>query len=241
MSEHEYAGHPISFGAGVNSTALAIMLVQEGWRGPIVFSDTGTEWPETMAYLEGFRGWLAPYGLDVTVVDGAYRRGKTALPLIEYCEYYRLTPLPARRWCTSRWKVEPLQRWCRANGLAFEDMLVGIAADEARRQPDRIRPLVERRIDRDGCIDVIHAAGLDTPPKSGCWICPFQREAQWRQLYLHHPDLFERAARLEEAATARRADGHITHQRRSRDVTLRQLEASFRAQLPLFPTQEEGQ
>ncbi len=31
---------PISYGAGVNSTALAILLVNEGWRGDIVFVDT---------------------------------------------------------------------------------------------------------------------------------------------------------------------------------------------------------
>lgn len=40
-------GEIVSFGAGVNSTALAILLVNEGWRGPIVFADPGAEWPET--------------------------------------------------------------------------------------------------------------------------------------------------------------------------------------------------
>jgi hypothetical protein len=32
----------LSFGGGVNSVALAILLVNEGWRGHIVFADTGT-------------------------------------------------------------------------------------------------------------------------------------------------------------------------------------------------------
>ena len=31
----------LSFGGGVNSTALAILLINEDWRGPIVFADTG--------------------------------------------------------------------------------------------------------------------------------------------------------------------------------------------------------
>ena len=45
----------LSFGGGVNSTALAVLLVRgklpqfEPWR--IVFSDTGEERPETYTYL----------------------------------------------------------------------------------------------------------------------------------------------------------------------------------------------
>lgn len=35
------ANELISFGAGVNSVAMTILLVNEGWRGPIVFCDTG--------------------------------------------------------------------------------------------------------------------------------------------------------------------------------------------------------
>jgi len=39
----EYA-EVLSFGAGTNSTALAIMAINDGWHGEIVFSDTGCEW-----------------------------------------------------------------------------------------------------------------------------------------------------------------------------------------------------
>jgi len=40
---HKYDGAMLSFGAGVNSTALAILLINEGWRGPIVFADPGCD------------------------------------------------------------------------------------------------------------------------------------------------------------------------------------------------------
>jgi len=57
----------ISFGAGVNSVAMTVMLIEEGWRGPIVFADTGGEWPETYCYLEYFeRQFLKPRGLSIT-------------------------------------------------------------------------------------------------------------------------------------------------------------------------------
>ena len=37
----------LSFGAGLNSVALAVLLANQGWNGPIVFADTGAEHPET--------------------------------------------------------------------------------------------------------------------------------------------------------------------------------------------------
>ena len=108
---HEYDGRPVSYGGGVNSTALVVMLALEGWRGPIVFSDTGAEWPETMEYVALFGEWLAERGLELTVLGPEWRKNKEQMPLIDYCEHYRVTPFPGARWCTSKWKVQPLQRW----------------------------------------------------------------------------------------------------------------------------------
>lgn len=231
---HEYDGRPISYGGGVNSTALVVMLALEGWHGPIVFSDTGAEWPETMEYLDTFRAWLEPHNLTLTVLDGTWRRGKEQMTLIDYCEHYRVTPFPGARWCTSSWKVAPLHKWCEANGHDPADMLIGISADEWHRQQDKDRPLVDRGIDRDGCARIIVEAGLPVPRKSGCYLCPFQRPAQWQELYRVHPDLFERVARLEEAAIDRRADGRITTSDPARRITLRQLAAGFEAQTEMW-------
>jgi len=48
----------ISFGGGVNSVAMTVLMVNEGWRGPVVMADTGCEWPETDAYVERFGMWV---------------------------------------------------------------------------------------------------------------------------------------------------------------------------------------
>lgn len=57
----------VSFGAGVNSTAMVITLAEEGWRGPIVFADTMGEKPETYCYMDYFeREYLKPRGLAIT-------------------------------------------------------------------------------------------------------------------------------------------------------------------------------
>ncbi len=225
---------PISYGAGVNSTALAILLVNEGWRGEIVFADTGAEWPETYCYLDYFeREWLAPRGLSVTRLGPEWRDEKRArdVPgLIEYCESYAILPFPGMRWCTRRFKLASCEKFHAG------DYLLGIAADESHRQPDKPRPLVDRGITREGCIDIIQAEGLDVPQKSGCYVCPFQRQDQWRQLWRLHPELIERVARLEELATARmRKKGKMRKATLDPDgkITIRQRIMAFEHQIEL--------
>lgn len=238
MSDHEYHRIPLSFGAGVNSVALVILLVNEGWRAPILFSDTGTEWPDTYAYLATFSTWLASYDLAITVLGAEWRGGgKEQLSLIDYCRHYRALPLPASRWCTLHWKIEPIQRWCKANGYPFDSLLIGISAEEHRRQPLKSRPLVDRGIDRSGCARIIVDAGLPLPRKSGCYICPFQTRHQWRDLRHRHPDLFEYAAHLEDLTTARLAAKGITKPATldlDGKFTLRQIAAGFDAQSEMF-------
>jgi len=207
MATHEYDGIPLSLGAGVNSIALVVLLVGEGWHGPIVMAATGCEWPETDAYVDTFKLWLADRDLAVTMLGPEWRRGKKRMALIDYCEHYRVTPFAGARWCTSMWKIAPIHAWCTANDHDPATLLIGISAEESRRQPDKVRPLVDRGLDRNACARIIQAAGLEVPRKSSCWLCPFQSPRQWRDLLERHPDLFERAARLEEASTERRAAG----------------------------------
>ena len=228
----------ISYGAGINSTALAILLVNEGWCGPIVFADTGCDWPDTYAYMDYFeREWLAPRGLRVERLAGMpWQRIKGGLSLIDYCEQSRVLPQAAVRWCTIEWKVKPIGRYAETHGVTVQH--IGIAADEAHRQTTKSRPLCDRNITRQGCIEIIQAEGLDVPPKSGCWICPFQRHEQWRELWRRYPELYERAARLEEA-TPRTGEGrhHATLDPAGK-MTLRQRQVTFDQQTTMFDDDE---
>ena len=198
----------LSYGGGVNSTALAILAVNEGWRGPIVFSDTGTEWPDTTCFMDMFeRDWLAPRGLRIERIGAEWRHKGWHEHLIEYCERARVVPMGMRRWCTIEYKIKPLEAWCAARGLSNDsDVMIGIAADESGRMMSACRPLVDRYIDRKGCVRIIQSEGLSVPRKSGCYICPFQRDSQWRELWTRHPDLFTRAERMEENARRRRTN-----------------------------------
>lgn len=59
-------------------------------------------------------------------------------------------------------------------------------------------PLVDLRYRRGDTIRWFRDHGHPTPPRSACWFCPNQGNARWRQLRDTHPDLWERACRLDD-------------------------------------------
>lgn len=197
----------ISFGAGVNSVAMTIMLVNEGWRGPVVFADTGGEWPETYCYLEYFqREFLEPRGLEVVrILPGSRWHKRSKLSLEAFCLDCGIIPFLASRWCSVEWKQTPLRGWAADNGVGI--YIQGISASEPQRirdNPNFHYPLVENGITRGGCKRIIRQAGLEVPIKSGCFFCPGQNLGGWRRLYYDHPGLYERAVALEENASRRK-------------------------------------
>lgn len=53
----------VNYGAGVDSTALLVRMVQQGLRPDLIlFADVGDEKPETYAYVEFFNEWLLSQG-----------------------------------------------------------------------------------------------------------------------------------------------------------------------------------
>jgi hypothetical protein len=195
----------ISFGAGVNSAAMAIMLVEQGWQGPIVFADTGSEWPETYCYMRYFETeYLKPRGLEITTLSpgSEWHQKERDCSLFDYCQRWNILPLLSSRWCSVRWKREPVHAWAKAHG--YDMQLLGICASEPRRIRDTsgVRyPLYEEDITRRECQRIIQRAGLEIPLKSGCFFCPGQALADWKRLYHEHPDLYENAASLEDQAS----------------------------------------
>lgn len=192
--------HYLSFGAGVNSVALYLLMVEQGYEFEAVFSDTGCEWPETYHYLAMFQWWTKANGLRSVTVLKPKMQGTQGL--IEHAEKYAMVPSFMNRWCTDKFKRRPLRQYQKKPAFIH----IGFAFDEAHRA--RISDtdgfenrylLIEHEITRAGCIDIIRKAGLPIPRKSGCYICPFQRVGQWKELRRNHPELFCRAAELEKA------------------------------------------
>ena len=196
----------ISFGAGVNSAAMTIMLVEQGWHGPIVMADPGAEHPETYCWMTYFeKEYLKPRGLEIIrILPGSPYHKRSDLPLYEFCLECGIVPYLASRWCSVEWKVTPLSNWAAEHGITTR--FIGYASDEMHRAKDyegRVYPLIDAGITRKGCLSIIAQAGLEAPVKSGCFFCPGMRLSGWKKLYFDYPDLYERAVALEKNATAR--------------------------------------
>ena len=199
--------HIVSYGGGVNSTAMTIWMIQNG--NPIdyiVFCDTGAELPETLEYVRTFNEWLRTYGLSVTTI--ARKEG-----LYDYCIRLRVIPFRQFRWCTNRFKIRPFGKFVadylqatvyigfdggeESRVLNSETPVKGRKCKFERVPYDKKYPLFQNGIDRDGCLELIRNAGLPDPPKSGCFFCPFMTPQQYRIMKNDRPELFKRAMDLE--------------------------------------------
>lgn len=58
-----------AWGAGVDSTAMLIELIERGENVDyVLFADTGGERPETYAFIPVFRAWLTARGVPSSIV-----------------------------------------------------------------------------------------------------------------------------------------------------------------------------
>jgi len=216
------ARYVLSYGAGVNSTALMICLMNEKRRlDDVVFSDTGGEMPETYRYLSVADEYLKKHNVTFKSV----RSANTAL--FDTCARRQVVPSQIWRWCTRDYKITPIYRYYRSLGVHVYQY-IGIAYDELERMKDsradyvtNLYPLVDERLTRKDCEEMIAEDGLPIPVKSGCFFCPFNTMQRWHELYENHRQLYRRATLLEESSK------HFPKQRLAAP-TLRGLAKSFR-------------
>lgn len=129
---------------------------------------------------------------------------------------------PGTRACTADFKIRVVGRWLKEHGATAENparVAIGISTDEwhrannKRAEPYEISEyplltlehrLAPRGASRADCEAIIKDAGLPVPPKSSCYFCPFHRPAVFADMARERPELFEKAAHLEDTLNARR-------------------------------------
>jgi 3'-phosphoadenosine 5'-phosphosulfate sulfotransferase (PAPS reductase)/FAD synthetase len=199
--------HWLSYGAGVNSTAVLVALLDgriqaDPWR--IVWADTHDEKDETYDYVFGvIQPFLRKRGRVLEIVCG--REG-----VLGRWERLSVTGSRLIRSCTEESKILPIKRHILAHGSPADVQLIGIHADEAHRAKParsgelaRRYPLIDLDWGSDECREAIEAAGLPVPVKSGCWHCPFMRRREIVDLAISAPCKFDRIVKLEDAANAK--------------------------------------
>jgi len=176
----------LSYGGGVDSTALLLYLLDRGMPLDKVVHVVMPDLPETHEYVALIDRWLwKHYGMEVTYLV-PHVEGTTSL--LEYVLKKEFAPSKAWRWCTDKFKVRQVAKWSKKFGNDVVEY-IGINADEkhrARFEKNRygVRvkyPLVEAGIGRSEAKRIIRKHGLPIPPKSGCYICPFRSRARLMQ------------------------------------------------------------
>jgi len=190
----------LSFGGGVNSVAMMLLMLDEGWEFEAVFVDHGCDWPETYSYLE----MLLDKGYKITILKPNVEGESN---LYKFCWDREIIPSRMLRWCTDKFKLRTLHAYMEKPCFCC----LGFDVDEAHRatifnwkgQENRF-PLIEKNITRRDCMDFIQICGLPLPVKSGCWFCPYQGVKDYRRLRMNYPDLYCQAKALEDRAVEKR-------------------------------------
>jgi 3'-phosphoadenosine 5'-phosphosulfate sulfotransferase (PAPS reductase)/FAD synthetase len=193
----------LSFGGGVNSVAMQLILQDEGVDFESIFVNHGADWPETYEYFDYFQDWLASNGFpEITVLkpDVGTIEGNRFDNLYDYYHFKKVLPSRRIRSCTDKMKKTPFNKYTETPCFVF----IGYSSNEKNRARMTSKggreyrwPLIEREINREACKRIIKNHGLKLPMKSGCFCCPFQRRDQFQDLRRKHPELFCRVEQLE--------------------------------------------
>lgn len=258
-------GRILSYGGGVQSNALLVLAAQGViYVDALVFANVGadSENPDTLRYIEEVaKPYAAAHGIRFVEVQKT-RLGETDTLYQAVMRSQRDVPLPVymgggapgNRKCTTEFKLRVIDRWCKQQHWTHVEQGLGISWDEWHRARDghwhdrhgkqqlgywkrRWYPLLERRLTRADCLRIVSEAGLQQPPKSSCYFCPYHRPAEWIELKRQQPDLFEKAVEMERHMNEVRAnlgrDAVYLHR------ALVPLDQAVGDQLPMFPAWDE--
>ena len=183
-----------SFGCGVDS--VAGLLLNSNYD-EIIFADTGSELPETYAYLDYFE---KKSGLKITRVKSKHGS------LYDYFFKGKSQSSKFHHWCSDKFKIQPIRKYLREKYGKKETFEMNIFIDYSEfhrmRESDRkyIKnkyPLVEQKLTRDELKEIIKSKGYLLPQKSGCYHCCFTTKKGWIKLRNNEPELWEKTKDLE--------------------------------------------
>jgi len=252
----------LSLGAGVQSSALALMLARAE-IGPMpecaIFADTQAEPDGVYEWLRWLERML-PYPIH-RVTAGDLAKASTTVRTSATGTTYIKPMVPAyidrpgqrgiaQRHCTLDYKIAVIHREIRRLRMGREvTQYIGISFDELHRMKPAQQPwmhndypLVERRLTRGHCLEWMTAQGFPTPPRSACVFCPYHSDAEWKRLRDEDPAAFASAVAYEQrlqTAYAQTPMGGVPYLHAAR-VPLATVEFTDDRQTDLFGNECEG-
>jgi len=207
----------LSWGCGVQSTTLGEMSAQGDLEplDAIITADTGWERQATYDVRAFYAERWRKMGLRIEIVTGGNVRIQGAEEHI-HIPFWTADGGPLRRQCTRHFKIKPVRRKVReilgfhpsnppAPKPGAAEMWLGISLDEWTRASEsdvlfqvHRWPLLEKKMDRQDCIEYLESRGLPVPVKSACIGCPFRRASEWIEMRRDAPGEFASAIEFDE-------------------------------------------
>jgi hypothetical protein len=215
-----------SFGGGVQSCAIAALIVTERLPAPdwAVIADTHYEQSTTWGFLGRVVQPRIPFTIhrvaakDYATVGLYGGKNKDTLLIPAFTNQSgEIGKLPA--YCSNEWKRRVIERWARKQGLTGGEFWVGFSTDELERvkKPSgkwgERYPLIEQKMNRGDCIALaLRVFGElppydDGPPRSSCWMCPNHTQGEWRDIRDNKPQDWQQAIVFDRAI--RKKDPHV--------------------------------
>jgi len=225
----------VCFGAGVDSTALLIILFAAGIEVELItFADTGGEKPQTYAHVALMGPVLKSWGYPEVAVCRKLTRPDTPYSDLEgNCLENQTLPSLAfgLKTCSIKWKQGPQDQflmgvksgpntraphplWLETQASGERILkLIGYDSGPADLRRAKSLSISDAAFDmayplqligwtRAECVKaIVQVLGpAYVPIKSACFFCPASKQWELFWLAAHHPELFERALRLEYTA-----------------------------------------
>lgn len=185
----------VSFGGGVQSTAMAVLAAQGKIEvDAFVFCDTGFEQSIVFDFLDQHTlPMLNIAGIPFYIAKAEQYAekyfGDLELPPFFNNDNGEIGRQPA--FCSANWKREVFKRFCNQEfGEKTYDVLMGFSTDEQRRAV-RMKstkkwqykfPLLDLMINRGECVALVDRQFNAPPPRSSCYYCPNHTREEWRHV-----------------------------------------------------------
>jgi 3'-phosphoadenosine 5'-phosphosulfate sulfotransferase (PAPS reductase)/FAD synthetase len=192
----------IAFSGGVESTTMCLLY---GKGATAIFADTGSEHSAMYKRIDLVEAKLKEmHGSDFSIIrikPQVKVKGEIVETLTEYIEQSRFFPSASDRFCTGKFKIDPIDKYLKLQGEC--ELMIGLNADETDREGNHglvstvlySYPLIDAGLSRADCVELLELNGLkpDFPAymrRGGCVFCPFKSKKEYKAMvHLSLPEI----------------------------------------------------
>lgn len=208
----------ISFSGGVESTAMCLLY---GKGAKAIWCDTGAEHSLMYDRIDYCEAKLKEFHNGnfelIRIKPSVTCRGEKVQSLTEYIQWSMFMPSKQRRYCTGRFKIEPIDLFLSQQGEC--ELMIGFNSEEDARvgnleKAKNVRysyPLKDADYNRDDCEFMLkqHDLHPDFPPymkRGGCKYCIFKSVKEYKAMYYFNRAEFDECLHLENSVQDKRVE-----------------------------------